>query len=166
MERGRVSCERVLPHALPAGDEVQEIFHLHLDPLPRLVAAAREFVAEHAPPLPAETQEALLLLTSELVTNAVLHARTPLEVGIAVADDSVLVSVFDHDLTRTSQQPYPRREGGWGLGLVSALAEESALEPHADGGKTAWFRLPRGELPVLHDAVAARPESSQSGDTA
>jgi len=158
-----VSCERVLPQALPAGDRVQESFHLHLDPAPRRVEAARAFVAEHAPPLPSATHDALLLLTSELVTNAVLHARTPLEVGIAVAEQSVLVTVFDLDLDLTwaTQQPYARREGGWGLGLVAALAEASDLEPHADGGKTAWFRLPRGELPTVNDAVAARPEPSR-----
>lgn len=155
-----MSCERVLPHALPAGEAVEDSFHLHLDPVPRLVGAARSFVAEHAPPLPAETQDALLLLTSELVTNAVLHARTPLEVGIVVAEQSVLVAVFDLDLTRATQQPYATREGGWGLGLVSALAEASALQPHAEGGKTAWFRLPRGQLPTVRGAVAARTEST------
>ncbi len=153
-----MSCERVLSQALPAGEQVQESFHLHLDPVPRLVGAARAFVAEHAPPLPAATQDALLLLTSELVTNAVLHARTPLEVGIAVAEQSVLVTVFDLDLSRATQQPYAQREGGWGLGLVAALAEASDLATHVDGGKTAWFRLPRGELPTVRDAVAARPE--------
>lgn len=147
-----------MPHALPDGDAVEQTFHLHLDPLPRLVGEARSFVREHAPPLPDDTQDALLLLTSELVTNAVLHARTPLTLGITIAAGSVLVTVHDLDLTRREQQPYEPREGGWGLGLVAALAADCAMEPHADGGKTAWFRLPRGESPFVGDDVAARTE--------
>lgn len=152
-----MSCQRVVPHALPPGDSVQQMHHIRLEPLPRLVSQARQFVTEHAPPLPDETRDALLLLTSELVTNAVLHARTPLEIGITVAEASVLVTVHDLDLTRAEQQPYDAREGGWGLGLVAALADQSALEPHQDGGKTAWFRLLRHTVRAVQDDVAARP---------
>lgn len=151
-----MSCQRVLPHAL-RGDPVESMHHLHLDPLPRLVSDARHFVADHAPPLPDDTLDALLLLTSELVTNAVLHARTRIELGITVAAESVLVTVHDLDLARSTQVPYEAREGGWGLGLVSALAEESAIEVHADDGKTAWFRLTRGTVPTVDDDAAARP---------
>lgn len=151
-----MSCQRVLLHAL-GGDAVESSHHLHLDPLPRLVGDARRFVADHAPPLPAGTRDALLLLTSELVTNAVLHARTEIEVGITVGTENVLVTVHDLDLARPAQQPYDGREGGWGLGLVAALAQESALEVHADDGKTAWFRLSRREVEPVDDDAAARP---------
>ena len=154
-----MGCQRVLPEAL-AGDSVVEMHHLHLDPLPRLVSTARRFVREHAPPLPDDAYDALMLLTSELVTNAVLHARTPLEVGITVGEHSVLVTVHDLDLASPAQQPYDGREGGWGLGLVSALAEASALEVHVDDGKTAWFRLSRSGAAFAEDDAAARsPES-------
>lgn len=158
-----MSCQRVMDHALPPGEKVEQSFHVHLDPLPRLVGEAREFVLGHAPPLPAETRDAMVLLTSELVTNAVLHARTPLEVGITVAEGSILVTVHDLDLTRAEQQPYEPREGGWGLGLVSALASASAMEPHPDGGKTAWFRLPRGATPQVRDDAAVRPDHRGRG---
>lgn len=57
-EGDRVSCHRLLPDVLPAGDQVQSTHHLHLDPLPRLVSEARQFVLEHAPDLPDETQDA------------------------------------------------------------------------------------------------------------
>ena len=160
-----MSCERVMDHALRPGSLVEGVFHVHLDPAPRLVGEARTFVADHAPPLPQDTRDAMLLLTSELVTNAVLHARTPLEVGITVADDAILVTVYDLDLARPEQQPYEPREGGWGLGLVAAMAEESALEPHAEGGKTAWFRLPRGAVSRVRDAAAVRPQDRDGGAT-
>lgn len=152
-----MSCDRVLPKALSADDAVQVTHHLHLDPLPRLVAETRDFVLAHAPDLPSDTEDVLRLLTSELVTNAVLHARTPLEVGMTVSQRSVVVTVHDLDLDRPAQQPYPGREGGWGLGLVTALAQQYAMEVHVEGGKTAWFRLPRGAMPDVSDDAAARP---------
>ncbi|MCW2778764.1 MAG: regulatory protein [Frankiales bacterium] len=152
-----MSCQRVLTHALD-GDAVQTMHHLHLDPLPRLVGDARRFVDSHAPELPAETHDALLLLTSELVTNAVLHARTPIELGITVTEHAVLVTVHDLDLARPAQRPYDGREGGWGLGLVAALADASDLETHDGDGKTAWFRVSRGAPAEVLDDAAARPQ--------
>ena len=153
---GCVSCQRVLAGALPSDDTVQTSHHLHLEPLPRLVGSARAFVREHAPPLAPETADVLVLLTSELVTNAVLHARSSIEVGITVADRSVVVTVHDEDLTRPEQQPYDGREGGWGLALVRELAAASSLEVHPGDGKTAWFRLPRQGGPAGRPGGAAR----------
>ena len=151
-----MSCQRLLPGVLAPSDRVQASYHLHLDPVPRLVSEARRFVLGHAPELDPDTQDALVLLTSELVTNAVLHARTPIEVGIVIAETSVLVTVHDLDLARPDQDPYAQREGGWGLGLVSALASAASLTPHPDGGKTAWFTLPRTGASPAADAAAAR----------
>ena len=147
-----MGCQRVLPDVLPPDDTVRESFHVHLQPLPRDVRRARSFVREHAPAsLPASTAEVLLLLTSELVTNAVLHARTSIELGLTIAEHSVLVTVHDEDLTRPEQRPYDGREGGWGLGLVRELAADSAMQLHPGDGKTAWFTL------RLHDEVDVEP---------
>lgn len=138
-----MGCQRLLPDVLPPDDPVSESFHVHLDPVPRDVGRARSFVRAHAPSsLPESTHEVLLLLTSELVTNAVLHARTAIELGLTVAARSVLVTVHDQDLARPEQRPYDGREGGWGLGLVQALATSSDLTLHPGDGKTAWFTLP------------------------
>lgn len=153
-----MSCQRLLPDVLPPGHAVVTSHHLHLDPLPRLVADARRFVLEHVPDLPDETRDALVLLTSELVTNAVLHARTPLELGVTVADDSVMVTVHDLDLALPEQVPHNGREGGWGLGLVQALAEASEISSHPEGGKTAWFRLSRSTSRQVPDGAAVRSE--------
>jgi two-component sensor histidine kinase len=153
-----MSSERVLPGALTPGDAVLESHHLQLEPLPRLVRAARAFIREHAPPLAPETLDVLLLLTSELVTNAVLHARTPIELGITIADRSLLITVHDEDLARPEQQPYTEREGGWGLGLVRSLADDYALEMHAGAGKTAWFRLSRTTPRTGEPGAAGRPQ--------
>lgn len=152
-----MSCQRVLDDALPAGAVVLASHHVRLQPLPQEVRAARSFVREHAPPLPEETWEVLLLLTSELVTNAVLHARTAIELGITVADGSVLVTVHDEDLARPEQRPYDAREGGWGLGLVRELASASDMTLHPGDGKTAWFLLPRHEPVAGASGAAQRP---------
>jgi len=126
---------------MPADDVVESMEHLHLDPVPRVVGVARRFIREHAPALPEDLTDVLLLLTSELVTNAVIHARTSLEVGITVTDRSIIVTVHDQDLGHAPDRG--PREGGWGLGLVRDLADDSAMEHHPGSGKTAWFRVDR-----------------------
>jgi two-component sensor histidine kinase len=151
----------VLPDVLPPDDRIRATHHREFEPLPRVAGEARKFVRAHSPALPSETLDALLLLTSELVSNAVLHARTMLHVTVAVTDQSVVVAVHDLDLTRPEQDPYPQREGGWGLGLVAALAHSAAMSPHPDGGKTAWFRLLRGPSPHVDDDAAARDDASR-----
>jgi anti-sigma regulatory factor (Ser/Thr protein kinase) len=136
-----VSCYRISARAVPAGHVIESVEHVHLQPVPRDVGTARGFIRGNAPSLPEDLLDTVLLLTSELVTNAVIHARTPLEVGITVTDRSVVVTVHDEDLN-----PAPgrgTREGGWGLGLVRELAEDSAMERHGSEGKTAWFRVGR-----------------------
>ena len=159
-----MGCQRVLPDVLPAGDDVQAVFHVHLEPVPRDVGRARTFMRDHAPPtLPESTAEVLLLLTSELVTNAVLHARTAIELGLTIAERSVLVTVHDEDLARPEQLPYDGREGGWGLGLVRALASDSALELHPGDGKTAWFLLPRHDEVVGEAGAAVRDGDDLGG---
>ena len=158
-----MSCQRLLPDVLPAGDVVEATHHVHLEPLPRQVSDARAFVREHAPALSDDASEVLLLLTSELVTNAVLHARTEIEVGITVADHSVLVTVHDEDLARPEQRPYDGREGGWGLGLVTALAASSAMTHHPGDGKTAWFVLPRRAELDADTGAAGRPGQDDLG---
>jgi len=144
------------PGVLGDGDEMQDSHYLQLDPVPRSAGDARRFVRAHAPELPEETEESLLLLTSELVTNAVLHARTTIGVGIAIGRESVAVGIHDLDLATALQDPYTAREGGWGHGLVAALAQSWSTIHHPEGGKTVWFRLLRGDAHTVADGAAAR----------
>jgi anti-sigma regulatory factor (Ser/Thr protein kinase) len=147
------------PGALPDGDAPLSSHELDLDPVPRAPGLARRFVLEHARDLPEETADSLMLLTSELVSNAVLHARTPIHLKVVVSERAVAVAVHDLDLVLPPQDPYnPAREGGWGLELVAALADASATSSQVDG-KTAWFRLSRGDAPAVLDGAAARADS-------
>ncbi len=156
-------CQRLLPDVLPSGQVPLTSHHLHLDPAPRQVRTARSFVREHAPPMPADSVEVLLLLTSELVTNAILHARTAIELGITVATDCVLVCIHDEDLTRPEQQPYDGREGGWGLGLVRSLSASSGMTVHPGDGKTAWFVVPRSAQIAAEPGAAVRQGQAELG---
>ena len=132
----------VLARALPDGAEVLLEEALTLDPEPRQVSSARRFVARTVPDLDEDTRDTLLLLVSELVTNAVVHARTELEVAVTVTRGDVVVAVHDLDLGRREQR-VGERDGGRGLGLVRTLAADSGMIAHPGGGKSAWFRLPR-----------------------
>ena len=137
-----MSCYRISTRGVPEGDVVESMDHLHLEPVPRVVSDARAFIRTHAPTVDTDLLDILLLLTSELVTNAVIHARTEIEVGITVTNRSVIVTVHDEDLGALPERS-TGREGGWGLGLVRSLADDYEMERHPGEGKTAWFRMSR-----------------------
>jgi anti-sigma regulatory factor (Ser/Thr protein kinase) len=113
-----------------------------LSPHPTSARAAREFVAETlrrwGRP---ERTEAAVLLTSELVTNAILHARTQVAVTIHQLESSLRVSVLDE----SAEQPSRRDDtdhlaGGRGLKLVEAVATSWGVSPEGQG-KAVWFEL-------------------------
>lgn len=137
-----MSCYRISADAIPPDDVVESMEHVHLEPVPRVVGDARRFIREQSPRLAEDLLDVILLLTSELVTNAVIHARTPLEVGVTVTDRSLVVTVHDEDLGAAPERT-AGRDGGWGLGLVRSLADSYAMERHPGEGKTAWFRVSR-----------------------
>jgi len=143
-----VSCEpaasatwrAALPVALPGGPTVVASAHVHLEPELVSVPLARRWVAAHAAGIDSDASDVLLLLTSELVTNAVIHARTEVELALTATSDDVLVCVHDLDLGRREQRTH-ERDGGRGLALVASLADAYGLLQHPQGGKTWWFRL-------------------------
>lgn len=84
------------------------------------------------------------LLTSEVVTNAVVHARVPFVVHLEDHGDGVLVAVDDPvaELPRPIE-PRPTDIGGRGLAIVSALASEWGVDPVPGYGKRVWFKVAR-----------------------
>ncbi|MDQ1726935.1 MAG: hypothetical protein QOK14_980 [Frankiaceae bacterium] len=160
-----MSVDRVPPDVVPPSEAVRARHHLHVLPIPRAVGEARSFVRANAPLLVADQEAALLLLTSELVTNAVLHARTEIDVDLIVTDRYVVVAVHDLDLALPGQAPYANREGGWGLSIVGAMAESSDLWQRPGGGKTAWFRLSREHAPAVPDEAARRRDDADRRDS-
>jgi anti-sigma regulatory factor (Ser/Thr protein kinase) len=108
-------------------------------------ARARQFIHGFATDrsLPEETVDRLVLIGGELVTNAVLHARTPLDVALELHADRVRVSVHDRSRAPASLRRYqPDALTGRGLGLVAALSREWGVAVTRDG-KRVWADIER-----------------------
>lgn len=109
------------------------------------VRQARAFVHDRCGDLGLTTERCddALLLTSELVTNAVLHGRSELCVEITSAGDSIRVAVLDEN----SRHPAvvsedPDALDGRGLALVAAVATRWGVDDRPMG-KSVWFELSR-----------------------
>lgn len=145
---------------------------LDLPPYPSSAGQARRFLSATCTSweLP-ELRDDLLLAVSEMVTNAVLHARTPLSVHAAVTARVVEVAVRDTDpspptiraeridlvgdldalpTTDDGEPRHPRMSvgaagsvtAGRGLHLLAAVTDTWGVTPSADGaGKRVWFQV-------------------------
>lgn len=82
-----------------------------------------------------------LLLTSELVTNALLHAGAR-EISLRVCRlaDGVRVEVTDRSPALPRTKPARGRSAGRGLALVEAWSRRWGIAP-APPGKTVWFEV-------------------------
>ena len=82
------------------------------------------------------------LLTSEVVTNAVLHAGGLLVVELEDLTDSVLVVVEDSaSALPTQRTPGPDVSGGRGLHILAALSSAWGVAQMRHVGKYVWFRI-------------------------
>ena len=119
-----------------------------------------------------ELAEAAILLTSELVTNAVLHARSGPEVTVRLLDGRLWIGVADG----TPQSPARKRYGaeaatGRGLLLVERMATAWGFEG-SDRGKVVWFELDEGstdpgpqlDAEALADLAQLGVEGGPAGD--
>ncbi|MFE9534430.1 ATP-binding protein [Streptomyces sp. NPDC006691] len=106
---------------------------------------ARAFLRALAPRPSRESAENVLLVVSELVTNALRHAGGATALRFA-ADHSLL------HITVRDPSPEPPRErtpdlrgheGGFGWVLVRNLARSVAVTPCGEGGKNICVALPR-----------------------
>jgi len=91
--------------------------------------------------------DTVLLLTSEVVTNSVLHARSCIEVTVEIGSHLVRVDVSDQ-LPGLRDEVDRSRHGGWGLVLVAAMASNWGISESANApGKSVWFEVARPALP-------------------
>ncbi|MYY01213.1 SpoIIE family protein phosphatase [Streptomyces sp. SID4913] len=125
------------------------------DPVARSVATARAFVRDTLQGWGyTDVVDDAVVLTSELVTNAVVHAGTAADVLCLRTEDGVRVEISDH---------YPEREiplqssglelgsldseNGRGLLLCAALASRWGVE-YSPTRKHVWFQLDLPDRPV------------------
>ncbi|MFE6687007.1 ATP-binding protein [Streptomyces sp. NPDC057743] len=135
--------------AVPAG----QIRRLRLAGTRGAVARGRDFAREALQDwgwLPAATAdqraaaEDVLLVVSELVTNACLHAEGPEELRLRCAAKVLRLEVSDLGTGSPSpRSPHrPGRPGGHGMFIVQRLCLDWGVVRNADGaGKTVWAEL-------------------------
>lgn len=113
-----------------------------LMPMAQSAREARRFLAESLPGVDSDTLYTAQLLVSELVTNAVLHASTEIELRAWATRGRVHVRVFDEAPTRLPIPHDPSVEAGTGRGLhlVEQLSAACGVDI-SPGGKTMWFEL-------------------------
>ncbi|MFI2369231.1 ATP-binding protein [Streptomyces sp. NPDC018833] len=124
--------------------------------VPQARRAVRDLLHRQGVPVADEMVQGLLLIVSELVTNAVRHAAllSP-EVAVEVAIGAlwVRVSVEDnHPYRPKALETDSAQTGGRGLLLVREITREAGglcdVEHTASGGKIIWAELPL--MPVLN----------------
>jgi hypothetical protein len=87
-----------------------------------------------------ELTETAVLLTSEVVTNAIVHARTDLVVTATLDGNRARVAVRDEVTPPDWRHPRTESEDGRGLLLVDALATSWGVLAYGRG-KGVWFEL-------------------------
>ncbi|MET7288856.1 SpoIIE family protein phosphatase [Streptomyces sp. NPDC005573] len=125
------------------------------EPVGRSVATARSFVRDTLQGWGfADIVDDAVVLTSELVTNAVVHAGTHADVLCLRTEDGVRIEVSDRYPEREvplqsahAVMSSPDREGGRGLQLCAALATRWGVD-YTPTHKSVWFHLDLPERPV------------------
>jgi len=129
-----------------------------LPPAPDSARQARRFVGEvlATAGVDADRRDTAVLLTSELVTNGIVHALTDLQVTVEATETWVRVEVVDGNPNLPQRRDYDDEAmTGRGLEMLELLADEVGMQPLADEGKRVWFRL--GAAGAQSDPVAVVP---------
>jgi anti-sigma regulatory factor (Ser/Thr protein kinase) len=119
-----------------------------LPAVPPSVGAARRFVAasmrrHHALP---ETIDVACLLTSELVTNALVHAHSRVELTVFVGPTGFRIEVRDTSPATAQRRDIELDElSGRGLHIVDVMSSRWGTGPSGDG-KRVWFELDASHL--------------------
>jgi anti-sigma regulatory factor (Ser/Thr protein kinase) len=106
------------------------------------VAKARRFVADVLEGV-VDKASVVELLTSELAANAVIHADSEFRVRVIVNVGTVRVEIVNDEPELLLIMKEPSDEGGRGLHIVKALAQDWGSESRRDE-KVVWFAVSTG----------------------
>ena len=90
-----------------------------------------------------DAASAAQIVASELVTNAIVHARTASVLTITSTGESLRLGVRDYDAdgAPVRSDALPARARGLGLVVVAGVCRSWGVTPHLDG-KTVWASVP------------------------
>jgi anti-sigma regulatory factor (Ser/Thr protein kinase) len=111
---------------------------------PGSAKAARETIQDVLAGVDPTLVESVVLMVSELTTNAILHARTEFTLEIETSDDNVRITVSDAGPGDPAlKTPARDTTTGRGLQIVERLADQWGI---VDGspGKSVWFVVRTG----------------------
>lgn len=127
---------------------------LDLPPTTDSVPVARRFVRARLIDGVTDVDTATLLV-SEVVTNAILHARTTVTLTVEVADGVVRIAVRDGSPVQPRVHSFSATSAtGRGLRLLDRLSKRwGVYADPATGGKVVWFEV-GGPSPTDWDEVS------------
>jgi anti-sigma regulatory factor (Ser/Thr protein kinase) len=103
--------------------------------------AARKFVLDAGWSHDNEENMRLATVVSEVVTNAILHARTTFCVSVTVDESAIRVDVRDGSTDVPVLKLYDASAAtGRGLQIIDAMADRWGVSMQPSG-KTVWFEL-------------------------
>lgn len=123
---------------------------IHLSPDSRSAGSARRFVRATCSSwrLPEEVVNLAMLAVSELVSNALLHARSALDVHLELSEHRLRVAVHDQfdrlpELPELPAKNLPidsalERDHGRGLSMLQRLGAQLGTRLLPEGGKSVW----------------------------
>lgn len=135
-----------------AVDERERRAGIVLAPESASLSAARCFVSSMLELWNCEDPDDIVpLLTSEIVSNAVLHATGRVGLDVALLDGQELrVEARDQSPdTSVIRRSSPDGIGGHGLTIIESLARRWGVERH-EGFKVVWFEAPVSPRPRPH----------------
>ena len=137
-----------------AGDDARRV-SVRLPAAPDSISTARQVVRETLTAWDLEhLVDAGQLLTSEVATNAVLHARTGFELRVERRDDVVRITVCDGSGRAVARRRYGLEAGtGRGLGLVETMSVAWGTAPVEGWAKGVWFELDLAGVADAHEGA-------------
>jgi PAS domain S-box-containing protein len=143
----------ILIASVPPGTPVGVSAARRVESEGRAVARARQFVGRTLAEWEIDRLliEEVVLCASELVTNAILHGRPPIDLRLRLASPRLFLEVLDSGrLLPQRLRAEPDDESGRGLHIVGLLAESWGTRP-TSRGKAVWcaFSTAPRPLPAL-----------------
>ena len=143
-----MACQLILEERNLIDSGLSTAEHVDLLAGPQAASEARGFMRAGLTGVTGADQlDDVLLLTSELVTNVVLHARTDMHLGVTWDHANILVAVQDHSPATDTERGRATigddlEESGRGMLIVAALADDFGWRRLPDTvGKVMWFMV-------------------------